>query len=149
MEDTSRGRITDEIRLSSETHTMRRPIEYDCSPEDCMAGLGRIGEVHARNLLRISRETGACEVVALVDANSASVRRFAQENGCSATLFTSVKELAAAGVCSATFIATPTETHREHATTLIRAGQRVLLEKPLTGTIEGDRQFAAELDREY
>ena len=114
-----------------------------------MAGLGRIGEVHARNLLRISRETGACEVVALVDSNSDRVRRFAQENGCSASLFTSVEELAASGVCSATFIATPTETHREHATTLIRAGQRVLLEKPLTGTIEGDRQFAAELDREY
>jgi len=30
----------------------------------------------------------------------------------------------------------PTESHRAHAAALIRAGQRVLLEKPLTGTLD-------------
>jgi myo-inositol 2-dehydrogenase / D-chiro-inositol 1-dehydrogenase len=32
---------------------------------------------------------------------------------------------------------------------LIRAGHRVLLEKPLTGSLEADRKFAAELDRDH
>src|SRR4051812_5403282 len=114
-----------------------------------MAGLGRMGQVHARNLLEIAKETGCCEVVALVDTNTDRLHGFAREHGCTARLFTSVEELAASGLCRATFVATPTEKHREHAATLIRAGQRVLLEKPLTGTLEGDRQFAGELDREH
>ena len=113
-----------------------------------MAGLGRMGRVHARNLLDIAKQ-GACEVVALVDADRERMVSFAQEHGCKAQLFTSVDELAAANLCQATFIATPTGKHREHATTLIRAGHRVLLEKPLTGTLDGDRQFAAELDRDH
>src|SRR5206468_7967087 len=36
-----------------------------------------------------------------------------------------------------------------HATTLIRSGCRVMLEKPLTGSLETDRAFAGELDRDY
>jgi myo-inositol 2-dehydrogenase/D-chiro-inositol 1-dehydrogenase len=46
-------------------------------------------------------------------------------------------------------IVTPTDDHREHAATMIEAGHRVLLEKPLTGSLEADREFAAELDRDY
>ena len=114
-----------------------------------MAGLGRMGQVHARNLLDIAKETGLCEVVALVDSDTDRLHSFAREHGCTARLFTSVRDLAAADVCRATFVATPTEKHREHATILIQAGHRVLLEKPLTGTLEGDRQFAGELDREH
>ena len=32
---------------------------------------------------------------------------------------------------------------------MIEAGQRVFLEKPLTGTLQGDRDFAALLEREH
>ena len=32
---------------------------------------------------------------------------------------------------------------------LVKAGQRVLLEKPLTGTLAGDKEFCDQLDREY
>ena len=32
---------------------------------------------------------------------------------------------------------------------MIRAGHRIFLEKPLTGTLEGDREFAALLEREH
>ena len=74
---------------------------------------------------------------------------FASQYGLTARLFTSVQELANAGVCHATVVVTPTAKHREHATALIRTGHRVLLEKPLTGTLEGDRGFAAELDRDH
>jgi myo-inositol 2-dehydrogenase / D-chiro-inositol 1-dehydrogenase len=44
-------------------------------------------------------------------------------------------------------VATPTDQHRAHATELIAGGHRVLLEKPLTGELASDREFAAELDR--
>jgi predicted dehydrogenase len=46
-------------------------------------------------------------------------------------------------------VVTPTENHREHAALMIRSGHRVLLEKPLTGTLESDREFAAELARDF
>ena len=114
-----------------------------------IAGLGRMGWVHARNIVEIAEETGACELVALVDADRSRIEKFAAEHAPKAKLFSSVRELADADVCRATFVVTPTEKHREHATILIRAGHRVLLEKPLTGTLDGDREFAAELDRDY
>ena len=43
-------------------------------------------------------------------------------------VFSSIEELARAGVCDATVVVTPTDSHREHAAILIAAGQRVLLE---------------------
>ena len=46
-------------------------------------------------------------------------------------------------------IVTPTDRHREHATALIARGQRVLVEKPLTGVLETDLEFAAELDKPH
>ena len=76
--------------------------------------------------------------------------RFAAEHALKAKLFSSVRELADADVCRATFVVTPTEKHREHATLLIRAGHRVLLEKAAhRELLDGDREFAAELDRDY
>src|SRR3981081_4168497 len=91
-----------------------------------MAGIGRMGQVHARNLLSLARESGSCEVVALVDTDRALLERFAQETDFTGSILTSVEALAEADLCKATFVATPTEKHREHATTLIRAGHRVL-----------------------
>jgi myo-inositol 2-dehydrogenase / D-chiro-inositol 1-dehydrogenase len=113
-----------------------------------LVGFGRMGAIHALHAQELARE-GRCTLAALVDANPERARRFAAENGCDAPVFTSVRELAAANVCQASVIVTPTENHQEHAATLIAAGHRVLLEKPLTGTLEADRLFAAELDREH
>lgn len=111
-----------------------------------VAGLGRMGSVHARNALEIARETGICQLAALADSDPNRIRRFRDETNCDAPSFASVHELAESGLCQATFVVTPTAQHREHAMTLIRAGQRVLVEKPLTGTLEEDREFVAELD---
>src|SRR5579872_6938468 len=111
-----------------------------------LVGFGRMGAIHALHALELARE-GRCTVSALVDADPERARRFARENGCDAPVFASVQELAASKVAQVSVVVTPTENHREHATTLIAAGHRVLLEKPLTGTLEGDRRFAAELDR--
>jgi myo-inositol 2-dehydrogenase/D-chiro-inositol 1-dehydrogenase len=112
-----------------------------------VAGLGRMGRHHALHLLELARETGSCALAALVDTDLDRARRFASEHGCQAPVFRSVEEFAAAGVCDATVLVTPTGNHREHAAALIARGHRVLMEKPLTGALEGDREFAAELDR--
>lgn len=107
-----------------------------------------MGWVHATHLWRLE-QTGACRVAALVDCDTEKARRFAARSGCQAPVMASVEELAASGVCQSTMIVTPTALHREHAAHLVRAGHRVLMEKPLTGTLAGDREFCEELDRDY
>ena len=113
-----------------------------------VAGLGRMGAIHALHVHELARE-GACSLAALADADPDRARRFAAAAGLDVPVFSSIEDLAASGAAQATVIVTPTETHRAAAATLIRAGQRVLLEKPLTGVLEADREFAAELDRDY
>ncbi len=114
-----------------------------------VAGLGRMGTIHALHLHELATETGGCEVAALADIDFERARRFSEEIGCRAPIFCSIEELAKADVCDATVIVTPTERHREHAAMMIAAGHRVLLEKPLTGTLDADRDFAMELDRDH
>jgi myo-inositol 2-dehydrogenase/D-chiro-inositol 1-dehydrogenase len=114
-----------------------------------VAGLGRMGVIHALHVFELARETQDCELAALADLNVDRAREVASQIGCDVPIFGSVEELARANVCSATVLVTPTDNHREHAARLISAGHRVLLEKPLTGTLRGDREFAAELDRDH
>jgi myo-inositol 2-dehydrogenase/D-chiro-inositol 1-dehydrogenase len=114
-----------------------------------IAGIGRMGVIHALHAHELSRETGSCVLAALADANVNRARDFATQIGCTLPIFASIKELADAGVCDAVVVVTPTGNHREHAATLIEAGHRVLLEKPLTGALETDREFAASLDRDH
>lgn len=108
-----------------------------------------MGAVHALHALELARDTQICDVVALADLDENRGQRLNAEWGTRIPVFSSLNELAQAGICSATVIVTPTENHREHAATLIAAGHRVLLEKPLTGTLEADKEFAAELDRDH
>jgi myo-inositol 2-dehydrogenase/D-chiro-inositol 1-dehydrogenase len=111
-----------------------------------IAGLGRMGSIHALHALELAREKGDCTLAALCDGSGEKAERFAAEVGCDVPIFRSVEELAEARVVDATVIATPTPNHREHAAALIAQGQRVLLEKPMTATLEADIEFAAQLD---
>lgn len=108
-----------------------------------------MGAIHALHACELASESGCCTVAALVDADIERARGFAAQNGLDIPVFASVEQLAAAKVCEASVIVTPTGNHREHAARLIAAGHRVLLEKPLTGSLEADREFAAELDRDH
>jgi len=114
-----------------------------------MVGIGRMGRVHGEHLLEIERETGSCQVAGVVDRNPERLAKFVAETGYSGRTFTSLEAYLASGVCRATFVATPTEHHEAHAMALVRAGHRVLLEKPLTGTLTGDEHCCAELDRQF
>ena len=114
-----------------------------------VAGLGRMGSVHALHLQELAYETGACELAALAELDIERARHFCADLGCEIPIFPSIEALAKDSVCDAVVIVTPTEKHREHAALMIAAGKRVLLEKPLTGTLESDQEFAAELDRDH
>ena len=107
-------------------------------PKLAVVGLGRIGIMHARH----AQEVG--NVVALVDANPARAAAFP-----GIPVFSSVEQLVDSGLANAAIISTPTELHADHAGALIRAGYRVLLEKPMTESLEKDLAFAAELDAKY
>ncbi len=114
-----------------------------------VAGLGRMGAIHALHVHELARDTQVCQLVALAEPDSDRASRFLSRIGQAVPIFPSVDALARSGICHAAVIVTPTENHREHAATLISAGYRVLVEKPLTGTLEGDRAFAAELNRAH
>jgi myo-inositol 2-dehydrogenase/D-chiro-inositol 1-dehydrogenase len=114
-----------------------------------VTGVGRMGPIHALHVHELAQETGNCVLSALVDMNVDRAHAVAADIGCDAQIFVSVEDLLKAGASDATVVVTPTNSHREHAATLVGAGQRVLMEKPLTGTLEGDREFAAQLDRDH
>ena len=105
-----------------------------------------MGPIHALHVHELSQETGQCRLAALVDADIERARHRAATLGSQAIALASIDELIRSGLAEASVIVTPTGSHRAHAAQLIGAGQRVLLEKPLTGALETDRQFAAELD---
>lgn len=113
-----------------------------------VAGLGRMGAIHALHAYELARDTQACQLVAVAEPDHQRANRFLAEIGQDLPVIRSVNELAKSGICNAAVVVTPTDEHREHAATLISAGFRVMLEKPLTGTLEADRAFAAELDRD-
>src|SRR5258708_7729791 len=106
-----------------------------------LAGLGRMGQIHALHVHELAQETGSCALAAIADMDVERARTYAAQIGCKVRIFASVEELADAGVCNATVIVAPTDNHRKHATVLVKAGHRVMLEKPLTGSIETDREF--------
>jgi len=108
-----------------------------------------MGAVHALHAAELSREIAGCELAAFAEADDRRARQVSAEIGRDIRIFASVEALAESRLCDATVIVTPTDHHRAHATTMIAAGSRVLLEKPLTGTLEQDRRFAAELDRDH
>ena len=114
-----------------------------------VAGLGRMGVVHALHVHELARDTNACELVAVADLDTSLAKNFLADVGREVPVFSSVDELAKSNVCNATVVVTPTDSHREHAAKLIAAGHRVMLEKPLTGTLEGDREFVAELEAKH
>jgi len=114
-----------------------------------VAGLGRMGAIHALHVSELARDTGVCDLAAFADVDVERARRLSADWGLRIPIFESIEELVKSGICEATVIVTPTDRHRENASTLIAAGQRVLLEKPLTGVLEADRDFAAELDRNH
>ncbi len=113
-------------------------------------GLGRIGEFHALHAQELARDEESCELAAVVDLDREKAERFAKRMSALQTkpvqAFATVGELLSSGASEAAVVCSPTANHREHAEALVTANQHVLLEKPLTGSLTDDREFAAFLE---
>ena len=106
--------------------------------------------MHALHAAEVAAEREGCEITALVDADKQLAGRtadqLAAEFGEAPRVFHNIGELLKSGISNAAIVATPTHMHREHAGMLVDAGHRMLLEKPLTESLESDRAFVRELE---
>lgn len=115
-----------------------------------IAGIGRMGAIHAFHLNELANETGVCHLAAVAEPDRARAESYLADVGkTDVPIFASVAELAKSQPCQAAVVVTPTDQHRDNAAALIDAGFRVMLEKPLTGELASDEAFAAELDRRH
>lgn len=114
-----------------------------------VAGLGRMGMIHALHLHELEQEDGLCRLTCVSTTDTRAADAFLSLSGTATPVFDDIDGLAKSGLCDVAVIATNTPLHREHALKLIGAGCRVFLEKPLTGTLAGDREFASLLEREH
>jgi myo-inositol 2-dehydrogenase/D-chiro-inositol 1-dehydrogenase len=108
-----------------------------------------MGMIHALHIHELALESGLCRLTCVSTTDPKTADVFHSLTGTSTPVFDNIEALAESGLIDAAVIATNTPLHREHALMMIRAGRRVFLEKPLTGTLEGDREFAALLERDH
>jgi predicted dehydrogenase len=108
-----------------------------------------MGIIHALHIHELARESDLCTLAAVSTMESSRADLFLSMSGTDVPVFETIEALEASGLCDVTVIATNTELHREHALLMMRRGHRVFLEKPLTGTLQGDRSFSAELEEKY
>jgi predicted dehydrogenase len=118
-----------------------------------VVGLGRIGALHSQHATELRISTGACQLAAIVDARVEHARSLAQDlasvQASPIQVYPRVEALIEADVCDAAVVCTPTDQHGPHVRALVRAEKRVMVEKSLTGSLDGDRELAAELDTSY
>ncbi len=115
-----------------------------------VVGVGRIGLFHARYVQELASERGTCLLDAVVDSHADTAVHVAEklQSGQEEKIstFRTVEELLAADQAQGAVIASRTADHYGDAHTLIDAGLRVLLEKPLTDSLETARQFVDHLN---
>ncbi len=114
-----------------------------------VVGAGRIGVFHAQHVQEISAERGDCGLSAVVDAHEDTAERVAARlqgrQGAPIRGFRRIEEAIEAGCLDAAVVASRTEDHEAHTRTLVDAGCRVLLEKPLASSFERATALAEHL----
>jgi predicted dehydrogenase len=102
-------------------------------------GVGYLGRFHAQKYAAL----GECELRALADPNRAAAGELARELGTLAV--DDYRELL--GKVDAVSVATPTALHFEVAGAFLGSGAHVLVEKPITETVEQAQQLIAAAQR--
>ena len=97
-------------------------------------GVGHIGINHAR----IYSELPTCDLVAVFDANTQAAKKAAAKYGAKAC--DTLEEFSS--LIDAATVATPTESHYEVGSMLLRQGKHLLVEKPLADTTENAQALA-------
>ena len=108
---------------------------YNCG----VIGTGNLGKFHAEKYARI----GNCTLAAVADIKEKACREVA--NTYSTSFVTDYHELL--GKLDAVSIVTPTETHYEIARDFLESGSHVLLEKPMTLSLEQADELIEAADR--
>lgn len=98
-------------------------------------GVGHLGKVHAR----LWKQVHGAEFVGVFDMNTAAARELADELG--VTAFESIEVLLRE--TDGVSIVTPTSTHHAVAMQALSMGKHVLIEKPITTTIEEANELIA------
>jgi len=93
-----------------------------------VVGVGYLGQFHAEKLAALKD----VELVAVADADAARAKQIAAKHGCEAQ----ADPRALLGEVDLVSIAVPTEHHHEVALAFLDAGVHVLVEKPMTRTLE-------------
>ena len=93
-----------------------------------VAGVGHLGKIHAK----LWKDVERAELVGVYDVNRDEAERVASSHGVKS--FTNLTELIDS--VDALSIVTPTFAHHETAMQAIAAGKHVLIEKPITTTVE-------------
>lgn len=114
-----------------------------------VVGLGRMGMIHALHLHELEQEDDQCRLTCVSTPDRRAADAFLSLSHAATPVFDDIDGLVKSDLCDVAVIATNTPLHREHALKVIGAGHRVFLEKPLTGTLAGDREFADLLEREH
>lgn len=102
-------------------------------------GVGYLGRFHAQKYAALD----GVELIGIADTDSDQVERVASE--CSCQTFTNYKDLLP--LVDAVSIAVPTSLHHEVASDCLNAGVDVLLEKPITVTLEEADELIAIADK--
>ncbi len=98
-------------------------------------GAGYLGRFHAQKYAAIERS----QLIGVVDLNQANAERVAVE--CRTQAATDYRVLL--GKVDAVSVVTPTPSHREIAGAFLEAGAHVLVEKPITATVEEASELIA------
>ena len=101
-------------------------------------GVGYLGNFHAQKYAALD----AVELVGVVDSNPARAAEVATACGCRA--FSDYRELI--GLVDAVSVVVPTQFHHQVALEFLQAGVHVLIEKPITVTIEQADELIAAAD---
>jgi UDP-N-acetylglucosamine 3-dehydrogenase len=108
-----------------------------------LVGAGQMGQHHAR----VVAESEAADLIAIVDPHESAARVAALRH---APLLASLDELLTGDLPELAIVAIPTQAHSEIASQLLEAGVHVLIEKPISATVEeaeGLIALAAERER--
>jgi predicted dehydrogenase len=103
-----------------------------------VVGVGSFGKNHARVYHELAQQSGAIELVGVVDTNAAQAEAVAAQLGCKA--FATLEELF--GRVDAASVAVPTLHHLSVAATLMAAGIDLLIEKPLASSLDEADELA-------
>ena len=107
-----------------------------------LVGAGQMGRHHAR----VIAESATAELVAIVDPHETATQVAALRH---APLLSSLDELLAGDLPDLAIVATPTHTHADAASRPLEAGVHVLVEKPISSTVEeAEDLIALAADRE-